>query len=71
MPRPLSLGKSTVHATADRVAIKHHRYESIKFQDFVQGLVRSPLPSFSHSQRPLPTLAVTAPSAPDLEHGDL
>lgn len=64
---PLLSEGRTIHATADRVAIKHHRYESIKFQDFVQGLVRSPLPSFSHSQRSLPTRAVTAPSAPDLD----
>jgi indolepyruvate decarboxylase len=64
---PLLSEGRTIHATADRVAIKHHRYESIKFQDFVQGLVRSPLPSFSHSQRPLPTRTVTAPSAPDLD----
>ncbi len=64
---PLLSEGRTIHATADRVAIKHHRYESIKFQDFVQGLVRSPLPSFSHSQRPLPSRTVTAPSAPDLD----
>jgi indolepyruvate decarboxylase len=64
---PLLSEGRTIHATADRVAIKHHRYESIKFQDFVQGLVRSPLPSFSHSPRPLPTRAATAPSPPDLD----
>ena len=64
---PLLSEGRTIHATADRVAIKHHRYESIKFQDFVQGLVRSPLPSFSHSQRPLPARTVPAPSAPDLD----
>jgi TPP-dependent 2-oxoacid decarboxylase len=64
---PLLSEGRTIHATADRVAIKHHRYESIKFQDFVQGLVRSPLPSFSHSQRSLPTRIVTAPSSPDLD----
>lgn len=43
---PLLAEGRTIHATADRVAIKHHRYESIKFQDFVQGLVNTPLPSF-------------------------
>jgi indolepyruvate decarboxylase len=64
---PLLSEGRTIHATADRVAIKHHRYESIKFQDFVRGLVRSPLPSFSHSPRPLPTRDATAPSAPDLD----
>lgn len=64
---PLLSEGRTIHATADRVAIKHHRYESIKFHDFVQGLVRSPLPSFSHSQRSLPTRPIPAPSAPDLD----
>ncbi|MBX3327136.1 MAG: thiamine pyrophosphate-binding protein [Nitrospira sp.] len=62
---PLLSEGRTIHATADRVAIKHHRYESIKFQDFVQGLVRSPLPSFSRSQRTLPARTVPAPADPD------
>ena len=64
---PLLSEGRTIHATADRVAIKHHRYDSIKFQDFVQGLVRSPLPSFSRSQRTLPVRTVPAPAAPDLD----
>lgn len=64
---PLISEGRTIHATADRVAIKHHRYESIKFQDFVQGLVRAPLPSFSHSQQSFPTRTVATPSATDLD----
>jgi indolepyruvate decarboxylase len=36
----------TIHATADRVAIKHHRYDSIRFEDFVKGLAGTSLPSF-------------------------
>ncbi|WP_413935373.1 alpha-keto acid decarboxylase family protein [Nitrospira sp. BLG_1] len=64
---PLLSEGRTIHATADRVAIKHHRYDSIKFQDFVQGLVRSPLPSFSRSQRTLPVRTVPVPTAPDLD----
>ncbi len=64
---PLLSEGRTIHATADRVAIKHHRYDSIKFQDFVQGLVRSPLPSFSRSQRTLPVKTVPALTAPDLD----
>lgn len=64
---PLLSEGRTIHATADRVAIKHHRYESIKFQDFVQGLVRSPLPSFSRSQRTLPVRTVPVLAAPDLD----
>jgi TPP-dependent 2-oxoacid decarboxylase len=47
----LSEGK-TIHATADRVAIKHHRYDAIRFQDFVRALTTHPLPSFP--SRPLP-----------------
>ena len=64
---PLLSEGRTIHATADRIAIKHHRYESIKFQDFVQGLVKSPLPSFSQSQRSLPAQTLPAQSAPDLD----
>ncbi|QPD03805.1 MAG: putative Pyruvate decarboxylase [Candidatus Nitrospira kreftii] len=64
---PLLSEGRTIHATADRVAIKHHRYESIKFQDFVQGLVRSPLPSFSHTPRPLPVRAVATSSVQNLD----
>ena len=63
--RPALAEGQVIHATADRVAIKHHRYESIKFQDFVQGLVKSPLPSFSHASRPLPTQTIPASTAPD------
>ena len=62
---PLLSEGRTIHATADRVAIKHHRYESIKFQDFVQGLVKSPLPSFSHSQQPFPAQILPVPATPD------
>jgi TPP-dependent 2-oxoacid decarboxylase len=36
----------TVHATADSIAIKHHTYEGVRFEDFVRALVASPLPSF-------------------------
>lgn len=36
----------TVHATADSIAIKHHTYEGVRFEDFVRVLVTSPLPSF-------------------------
>ena len=42
----------TIHATADRVAIKHHRYDSIRFEDFVKGLAGASLPTFP--SRPLP-----------------
>ena len=59
---PLLFEGRTIHATADRVAIKHHRYESIRFQDFVQGLVHTPLPSFP--ARSLPARTVVLPTTP-------
>lgn len=62
---PLLSEGRTIHATADRVAIKHHRYESIKFQDFVQGLVGAPLPSFP--LRTLPTHNEAVAAAPPRE----
>jgi indolepyruvate decarboxylase len=49
---PLLSEGRTIHATADRVAIKHHRYDAIRFQDFVRALVTNTLPSFP--SRPLP-----------------
>jgi len=47
----LSEGR-TIHTTADRVAIKYHRDDAIRFQDFVRALTTHPLPSFP--SRPLP-----------------
>jgi len=49
---PLLTEGRTIHATADRIAIKHHRYDTIRFQDFVQALSSSPWPAFP--SRPLP-----------------
>ena len=43
----------TIHATADSIAIQHHRYEGIRFEDFIRALSTAPLPSFP--ARPLPT----------------
>ncbi len=43
----------TVHATADAITIKHHRYEGVYFEDFVRAFVAAPMPSFP--SRPLPT----------------
>ena len=44
----------TVHATADAVTIKHHRYDSVRFEEFVRALAAAPLPSFQ--ARPMPPL---------------
>ncbi|NOS81342.1 MAG: alpha-keto acid decarboxylase family protein [Nitrospira sp.] len=59
---PLMTGGRTIHATADRIAIKHHRYDTIRFQDFVRALVTNPLPSFP--SRPLPAPLAIAQDAP-------
>jgi indolepyruvate decarboxylase len=42
----------TVHATADAILIKHHRYDQVRFDDFVRALSKAPLPVFSAG--PLP-----------------
>ncbi len=57
----------TIHATADSIAIKHHRYEGVQFEDFIRALSAAPLPSFL--PRPLPTgdfgaFDAPAPAAP-------
>ena len=41
-----------IHATADAITIKHHRYERVRFEDFVRGLVAAPLPSFQFPTLP-------------------
>jgi len=62
---PLLSEGRTIHATADRVAIKHHRYDSIRFQDFVRALVTNPLPSFPSRPLPAPLSVVQGTIAPD------
>ena len=52
----------TIHATADSLAIKHHRYEGVQFKDFILALSTAPLPSFL--PRPLPTRDPGAFEAP-------
>jgi indolepyruvate decarboxylase len=60
----LSQGR-TIHATADRVAIKHHRYDSILFQDFVRELVKTPLTSFPTRSLPVKPVDTNPPPSPD------
>jgi indolepyruvate decarboxylase len=43
----------TIHATADSIAIKHHTYEGVHFEDFIRALATSPLPSFRERTLPL------------------
>lgn len=38
----------TIYATSERIAIKHHEYPHIRFEDFITSLVKSPnLPHFN------------------------
>ncbi len=62
---PLLTEGRTIHATADRVAIKHHRYDAIRFQDFVRALVTNPLPSFPSRPLPAPPAVPQGTIAPD------
>ncbi|MCA1958984.1 MAG: alpha-keto acid decarboxylase family protein [Nitrospira sp.] len=62
---PLLSEGRTIHATADRVAIKHHRFDSIKFQDFVRALVQAPLPVFPLRKPPSHVITPQAPPSPD------
>ncbi|MCP9446427.1 MAG: thiamine pyrophosphate-binding protein [Nitrospira sp.] len=62
---PLFSEGRTVHATADRVAIKHHRFDSIKFQDFVRALVQAPLPVFPLRKPPAPAPISPVRLSPD------
>ncbi|MEQ1794722.1 MAG: thiamine pyrophosphate-binding protein [Nitrospira sp.] len=62
---PLMTEGRTIHATADRIAIKHHRYEAIRFQDFVRGLGETPLPTFPSRALPVQSLPIDSPLAAD------
>lgn len=62
---PLLTEGRTIHATADRVAIKHHRYDAIRFQDFVKALVNNQLPSFPSRPLPAPLSVVQDTISPD------
>ena len=62
---PLLTEGRTIHATADRVAIKHHRYDAIRFQDFVRAVGQASLPSFPSRLLPTPPPTVSKTIAPD------
>ncbi len=44
--RPSLAEGQVIHATADRITIKHHRYEGIDFEAFVRGLLHAQLSPF-------------------------
>lgn len=55
-----------IHATADAIMIKHHRYEGVYFEDFVRALIAAPMPAFS--SRRLPSLDTGRHEAPAAGH---
>ena len=55
----------TVHATADAVTIKHHRYEGVYFEDFVRAVIAAPMPRFP--ARPLRTFEGALPEEPNVQ----
>jgi TPP-dependent 2-oxoacid decarboxylase len=59
---PVMQAGRTVHATADGVTVRHHRYEGVYFEDFVRGLIAAPMPRFP--ARPLPIFESLLPEAP-------
>jgi len=50
---PLLAEGRAIHATADAITVKHHRYDGVRFEDFVRALVAAPMQPFQ--SRPLPT----------------
>lgn len=62
---PLRSEGRTIHATADHVAIRHHRYDTIRFQDFVQALGAHQLSARSSRPLPPPLSIEPSPPAPD------
>ena len=63
-PILLAAGR-TIHATADAITIKHHRYDSVRFEDFVRALAASPLPSFPARTLPMHDSDLFEAPAPD------
>jgi indolepyruvate decarboxylase len=59
---PVMRAGRTVHATADAVTIKHHRYEGVYFDDFVRALIAAPMPRFP--SRSLPVFDTALPEVP-------
>ncbi len=60
--RPALAEGQVIHATADRIVIKHHRYERIDFEAFVRGLLTTQLAPFD--SRPLPVPVAISPPVP-------
>lgn len=50
---PLIAEGRTIHATSERIAVKHHRYDGVPFDEFVRALGALSLPSFPDRSLPL------------------
>lgn len=59
---PVMRAGRTVHATADAVTIKHHRYENVYFEEFVRALIDAPMPTFRDLR--LPVIDILHPELP-------
>lgn len=62
---PVMRAGRTVHATADAITIKHHRYERVYFEDFVRALIAAPMPHFPPRELPTPEALLPAAPRPD------
>lgn len=63
--RPSLAEGQVIHATADRIAIKHHRYERIDFEAFLRGLLHTQLTPFESRALPKPEAVETRVPAPE------
>jgi TPP-dependent 2-oxoacid decarboxylase len=54
--------RHTIHATADRIAVKRHQYADVRFEEFVRALARASLPKFP--DRSLPGSDTAFPKVP-------
>ncbi len=60
---PLIAEGRTVHATSDRVAVKHHRYEDVRFDEFVRTLSELSVKPFPRRSLPGPEPVALRPPA--------
>lgn len=60
---PLIAEGRTVHATSDRIAVKHHRYEDVRFDEFVRMLSELLLKPFPRRSLPGPEPVPLRPTA--------
>lgn len=53
----------SIYATSERLSIRYHTYEDVRFRDFVSGLLRLPLRRRAAGKIPHPPAAATEPGA--------